>query len=151
MSYFLLQITVTCVKGHLFDVCHKIFNGRRSSQLIKDFQVFGPQYLQLYPVIFVLHIVTCVASQLQESAWWSCCRYLNSFTLLYQGYLPASANEANLFIFCGMCLFRSSRYFFHNFRGLKWIPLQKRMAPNFKTTTLAHSRLSLLLNNNNIA
>ena len=41
--------------------------------------------------------------------------------------------------------------FFHNFRGLKWIPLQKRMAPNFKTTTLAHSRLSLLLNNNNMA
>ena len=25
------------------------------------------------------------------------------------------------------------------------------MAPNFKTTTLAHSRLSLLLNNNNMA
>ena len=25
------------------------------------------------------------------------------------------------------------------------------MAPNFKTTTLAHSRLSLLLNNNNVA
>ena len=28
------------------------------------------------------------------------------------GYLPASANEANLFIFCGNCLFRSSRYIF---------------------------------------
>ena len=41
--------------------------------------------------------------------------------------------------------------FFHNFRGLKWIPLWKRMAPNFKTTTLAHSRLSLILNNNNMA
>ena len=41
--------------------------------------------------------------------------------------------------------------FFHNFRGLKWIPLTKRMAPNFKTTTLAHSRPSLLLNNNNMA
>ena len=41
--------------------------------------------------------------------------------------------------------------FFHNFRGLKWIPLKKRMAPNFKTTTLAHSRLLLLLNNNNMA
>ena len=25
-----------------------------------------------------------------------------------QGYLPASANKANSFIFCGMCLFRSS-------------------------------------------
>ena len=33
--------------------------------------------------------------------------------------------------------------FFHNFRGLKWIPLQKRMAPKFKTTTLAHSSLLL--------
>ena len=32
--------------------------------------------------------------------------------------------------------------FFHNFRGLKWIPLWKRMAPNFKTTTLTHSRLT---------
>ena len=41
--------------------------------------------------------------------------------------------------------------FLHNFRGLKWIPLKKRMASNFKTTTLAHSRLSLLLNNNNMA
>ena len=41
--------------------------------------------------------------------------------------------------------------FFHNFRGLKWIPLKKRMASNSKTTTLAHSRLSLLLNNNNMA
>ena len=40
-------------------------------------------------------------------------------------------------------------FFFHNFRGLKWIPLQKRIAPNFKTTTLAHSRLSLVSNNNN--
>ena len=38
---------------------------------------------------------------------------------------PASANEANSFMFCGMCLFRSSQYiyFFHNFRGLKWIAL----------------------------
>ena len=42
-------------------------------------------------------------------------------------------------------------FFFHNFRGLKWIPLWKRTAPYFKTTTLAHSRLSLLLNNNNRA
>ena len=41
--------------------------------------------------------------------------------------------------------------FFHSFRGLKWIPLWKRMAPNFKTTTFAHSRLSLILNNNNMA
>ena len=41
--------------------------------------------------------------------------------------------------------------FFHNLKGLKWIPLWKRMAPNFKTTTLAHSRLSLILNNNNMA
>ena len=31
------------------------------------------------------------------------------------------------------------------------VPLQKRMAPNFKTTTLAHSRLSRLLNNRNMA
>ena len=58
---------------------------------------------------------------------------------------------ANSFIFCGMCLFRSSRYFFHNFRGLRWIPQKKRLAPNFKTTTLAHFRLSLLLNNHNMA
>ena len=29
--------------------------------------------------------------------------------------------------------------------------IQKRMAPNFKTTTFAHSRLPLLLNNNNMA
>ena len=41
--------------------------------------------------------------------------------------------------------------FFHKFRGLKWIALYKGMAPNFKTKTLTHSRLSLLLNNNNIA
>ena len=41
--------------------------------------------------------------------------------------------------------------FFHNSRGLKWIPLWKRMAPNFKTTALAHSRLSPILNNNNMA
>ena len=41
--------------------------------------------------------------------------------------------------------------FFHNFRGLKWIPQKKRMAPKFKTTTLAHLRLSLLLNNHNMA
>ena len=40
---------------------------------------------------------------------------------------------------------------FHNFRGLKWIPQKKRLAPNFKTTTLAHFRLSLLLNNHNMA
>ena len=59
-------------------------------------------------------------------------------------FLP-SANEVNSFIFCGMCLFRSSRYFFHNFRGLRWIPQKKRLAPNFKKTTLAHFRLSLLL------
>ena len=56
--------------------------------------------------------------------------------LLYQGYLPASAKGVNSFIFCEMCLFKSLRYFFfHNFKGLKWIPLYKRMAPNFKTTT----------------
>ena len=40
-------------------------------------------------------------------------------------------------------------FFFHNFRGLKWIPQKKRLAPNFKTTTLAHFRLSL--NNHNMA
>ena len=83
-----------------------------------------------------------------------CCDIYKQLDILVfqdQGYLPASANEANSFIFCGMYLFRSSRYiyFFHNFRGLKSIPLQKRMTPNSKTTTLAHSRLSLLLNNNN--
>ena len=33
--------------------------------------------------------------------------------------------------------------FCYNFRGLKWIPREKRMAPNFKTTTLSHRRLSL--------
>ena len=47
-------------------------------------------------------------------------------------YLPASVNEANSFIFCGKCLFRSSQCFFHNFRGLQWIPLRKAWQPTSK-------------------
>ena len=48
-------------------------------------------------------------------------------------YLLASANEANSFIFCGKCLFRSSRYIYiNNFRGLQWIPLRKVWQPSSK-------------------
>ena len=34
-------------------------------------------------------------------------------------------------------------FLFHNFRGLKWFRNRNWMAPNFKTTTLTHCRLSL--------
>ena len=47
------------------------------------------------------------------------------------------------FVKCAYSDLRDVFFFHSNFRGLKWIPLWKRMAPNFKTTTLAHCRLSL--------
>ena len=71
---------------------------------------------------------------------------------VYKLGVPSGKCQRGEFVYLsGMCLFRSSRYFCHNFRGLRWIPQKKRLAPNFKTTTLAHFRLSLLLNNHNMA
>ena len=65
------------------------------------------------------------------------------------GVPPGKCQQRELFfVFVLVFLFF---FCFHNFRSLKWIPLYKRMVPNFKTTTLAHSRFSLVLSNNNMA
>ena len=49
------------------------------------------------------------------------------FPNLNQGYLPSSANDANLFLFCGMCLL----ILLHNVSGLKQISLYKKIAIKF--------------------
>ena len=48
------------------------------------------------------------------------------------------------------CAYSEFRDLVRNFTGLKLIPLQKTMVPNFETTILAHPRLLPFLNNNNI-
>ena len=67
------------------------------------------------------------------------------------GVPSGSATEVNSFIFGGMRPL-VLRYLLHNFRDLKLISLQKRMANKFYTnlkcvTFSVHSKFSLLLNN----
>ena len=62
-------------------------------------------------------------------------------------WVPSGKSQRGEFVYLfEKCAYSDLRdiFLFHNFRGLKWIPLQNRMAPNFKTTTLAHCRLSPL-------